>query len=336
MSRSESSPRLTRRWALFLLAATLAAASFSQVVGAETGSTKPDAASGECRVFRVRPQDQIWVVNTRWLGCPTLGDPAWTVWKYDAQTPRWLNSTAAEFYAADSPDVVTAMFVHGNRIDDSRALSEGLAVYFQLVGKFDQEPPVRFVIWSWPSEQIHGQLKDVRAKAARSDVEAYYLARFLAGIQPQVKVGVVGYSFGARIIAGGLHLLGGGQLLGWTVPAGERPQLRVAFWAAAEHDDWLLPGYHHGQALPMADHWFITYNCCDGVLARYRFLDRCGKPEALGYSGLAGRNLLPAELNQRIEEMNVSRIVGDSHELEPYLYCSPIIDRTRAVVLWHG
>jgi hypothetical protein len=194
---------------------------------------------------------------------------------------------------------------------------------------------VRFVIWSWPSEQIHGPLRDVRAKAARSDLDAVYLGRFLAGIQPQVRVGLVGYSYGARIIAGGLHLLGGGQLLGWTVSPGERPQLRVALWAAAEDDDWLVPGRYHGQALGMAEHWLITYNCCDPVLARYHLLQKWVKPVAMGYSGVAGRNLLPADLDARIEEWDVSNLVGSTHDLEPYLYSPAIAGRTRDVVLWH-
>ncbi len=345
MSRLDSPRALPRRALVALAALLLWAWGSPALVGAEAAAAPKSAAAptgGICQTFRVRPQDQVWVVNTRWLGCPdggwknAAGQPAWTLWKYEPLAPRWLNATSAEFYAADSADVVTAVYIHGNRIDNSTALGEGLDVYFQLAGKFDDERPVRFVIWSWPSDQIRGPLRDVRAKAARSDTEAYYLAQFLAGMQPQVKTGLLGYSLGARIIAGGLHLLGGGQLCGWMVPPGERPQMQVAFWAAAEHDNWLLPGYHHGQALGMAGHWFITHNCCDPVLARYRFVEKHGSPAAMGYAGVYGRNLLPAELNARIEEMNVTNLVGGSHDLGRYLYCSPIIDRTRQGVLWHA
>ena len=131
-------------------------------------------ARKESCTFRVREQDEIWVVSTRHLGCPWGGkeEPAWQIWRYEKGW--WQPRTAADFYEGDKAEVVTPIYIHGNRIDHPQACSDGLAVYFQLVGKLDEEPPVRFVIWSWPSSQIKGQLKDVRVKAARSDVDAYY------------------------------------------------------------------------------------------------------------------------------------------------------------------
>lgn len=288
-----------------------------------------------CDVFRVRDQDQVWAVSTRCLGCPVGGNqtPAWTVWRYEKNS--WQNSTSDEFYKTDSPEVVTAFFVHGNRVDDGEALSDGLDIYFQLAGKFEDERPVRFVVWSWPSAQIKGPLKDVRSKAWRSDTDAYYIGRFLAGIDPDVQVGLIGFSYGARIINGGMHLLGGGQMVGQTLPPTERPMIRVALWAPATHNHWLLPGHYHGEALKMGDAWYSTINCCDPALQRYRFLEKCGDPVAQGYSGIYGRNLLPPDINQRIEEVNVSCLVGGTHAMRPYLYSQPIINRTRQYVLWH-
>lgn len=289
----------------------------------------------ECRCFRVREQDEIWVVSTRCLGCPWcgMGTPAFQVWKYEKGW--WQPRTLAEFYASDDPHVVTPFYIHGNRIDHPQACSDGLDVYFQLVGKLDAEPPVRFVIWSWPSSQIKGPLKDVRVKAARADSDAYYLARFLTGINPEVKVGLVGYSFGARIVSGAMHLLGGGTMCGWHVDASSQPRVRVALWAAAEHNHWYLPGNFHDQALAAADAWFITINCCDPVLARYRFLEECSNPVAVGYAGIYGRNLLPPDVNDRVEEVNVTNIVGGTHDMHAYLYSLYIQRRTREYVLWH-
>lgn len=304
---------------------------------AETAAGPQPAKSGAtCQTFRVRPQDQVWAVSTRCLGCPSgnSDEPGWTIWRYDAAGPRWVNATTAEFYAADSADIVTPVYVHGNRIHSSLAFQDGLDVYFQLAGKFDDERTVRFVIWSWPSDQIHGPINDVRTKAARSDAEAFYLARFLGGMKPEVKTGLIGFSFGARIIGGATHLLAGGSLCDWTVPTDQRPQIHVAFWAAAEHDYWLAPGYFHGRAIEAASQWYITRNHCDPVLARYRFIDKCGDPAAMGYSGVSGRNLMPAEWNARLEEADVTNIVGSQHIHDPYLYSLGIMERTRAVVLW--
>ena len=290
-----------------------------------------------CPAFRIRPQDQLWAVSTRKLGCgcEPAQEPAWSVWRYDHGLKQWQLAKTADFYETDSADVVTTFFIHGNRIGHSQAFSDGLDNYFQLVGKSDDEPPVRYVIWSWPSAQIKGPLKDIRSKAWRTDTDGYYLARFLAGMKPEVRTGLVGFSYGARIITGALHLLGGGTLAGQLIPAGERPPIRVALWAAGLHDHWLLPGHYHGQALAMADRWLITYNLCDPALSRYQWIEKCGNPVALGYSGVYGRNLLPKELNDRIEEMNVSCLVGGTHDTPPYIFSLPIQDRTRPYVLWH-
>lgn len=283
-----------------------------------------------CRTFRVRPQDEVWVVSTRHLGCATDGPlPPLQFWRY--ANSWWQPATSTEFFADYPANVVTAFYIHGNQIDHPQACSDGLTVYFQLAGKFDDEPRVRFVIWSWPSSKIKGPLVDVRSKAARSDSEAKYLARFLQQIPGQARIGLVGYSFGARIVSGAMHRIGSEPLLtSDTSPS----RYRVALWAAAEHSDWYLPGRYHGQALAAAGGWFITVNCCDPVLARYGMIDKCGDPSAVGYAGIYGRNLLPAEISSRLEVVNVSNIVGKTHDMPPYLYSLWIQDRTRQYVLW--
>jgi hypothetical protein len=259
--------------------------------------------------------------------------PTFQIWLYERGT--WQPRTEAEFFAADSAEIVTPLYVHGNRLTAGESSSYGLSFYFEFVGKLDDERPARFVIWSWPSDEIKGNLKDVRAKAARSDYDAYYLACFLARMKPEVHVGLLGYSFGARIASGALHLLNGGAICGQMVSAGVHPELRVALWAAAEHNYWYQPAQFHGRAPAAADAWFITINYCDPVLSHYRFLDKCSDPEAVGHSGIYGRNLLPPDVNARIEEVNVSNIVGGTHDWRAYLYSQWIQDRTREYILWH-
>lgn len=286
-----------------------------------------------CTAFRVRAQDQVWVVSSRHLGCASnAATESLQVWQYEKAI--WQPRTVADFYATDAPDVVTTMYIHGNRIDAGQANADGLAVYFQLIGKYDHTRAVRFVIYSWPSDQIKGPLKDVRAKAARADEEAFLVSRFLHRLNPDVPVGIVGYSYGARIILGGLHLLGGGAFCGRATEPGEGQPIRVVLWAAAEHNDWPLPGHAHGQTLGMADQWWITINGCDPALARYHFVDPCSEPVALGYAGLAGG--LPADLARRVQQVNVSHIVGGTHDMSAYLYAPGIAGPTSKVVLWYG
>jgi hypothetical protein len=330
---------LRHRWFLIQLLALLAgvlgvvSSATGETVATKRTCTQPcPEFTSPCAAFRVREQDQIWLISSRHLGCATIAPAeALQVFQYDNGT--WQPKPIAEFYLTDSPDVVTAAYIHGNRIDANQASADGLAVYFQLIGKYDHTRAVRFVIYSWPSDQIKGPLKDVRAKAARADEEAFLLARFLYKMNPDVPVGLIGYSYGARIVLGGLHLLGGGEFCGRATEPGQGQPIRVALWAAAEHNDWPLPGHVHGQALGMADHWFITINPCDPALARYSAVDKCAKPEALGYAGLAGG--LPPDLARRVEFMNVSGIVGGSHDMERYLYSPVIAQRTATVVLWY-
>lgn len=293
----------------------------------------PAAVHTVCPTFRIRPQDEVWLVSTRHLGCPGPFVPTYQMWRYEHGW--WLPRTGGEFFAADSPDVVSLFYIHGNRVESGEAFSEGLEVYFQLVGKFDGERPVRFVIWSWPSSQIHGPLRDVRSKAVLSDNDAWYLGYFLAHLNPHTPVGLVGFSYGARIISGALHTLGGGSMFGQVLPPAPRPPIRVALWIAAVHNHWLIPGQANGNALPLADAWLSTVNCCDPVMARYRWVEKGSNPAALGYAGLAGRNWIPYEWQARFHELDVSHIVGRRHEMRPYLYSPAIQQQTRQYALWY-
>jgi hypothetical protein len=321
-----------RRWP-YSLASLLA--HFAVLLAFLASDSFAGESAGVCTTFRVREQDQVWLVSTRHLGCPGGGkyEPTFQIWRYGQGI--WQPKKEAEFFHEDSAELITPIYVHGNQIDTADASRYGLTFYFELVGKLGAERPARFVIWSWPSDQIRGPLRDVREKAARSDVEAYYLACFLGRMNPEVRVGLLGYSFGARIASGAMQLLGGGSLLGWSVPTATHPHVRVAMWAAAEHNYWYQPGQFHGQALAAAEAWYVTINYCDSILARYRMLDKCSPAEAVGFAGILGRNLLPADVNARIEEVNVSNIVGSNHDWRSYLYSRYIQDRTRDSLLWH-
>ena len=295
----------------------------------------PVAAAGEgvAEAAGVRTQDQVWLISTRHLGCASPhGQPA--VWQWENST--WLPSDAAAFHKDNASWPVTVLYIHGNRIDDNEGASGGLAVYQQIVGARADERPVRFAIWSWPSTKICGPIKDVRSKAWQSDDEAIMLAHFLAPIDnPQARVGIVAFSYGARITGGALHMLGGGELDGYVAPAGERPKFRVAFWAAAAHNNWLLPnsGYRHNMAMSLGEKWLNLINGCDESLWRYERLEKCGNPPSLGYVGLAGRHQLPVDFATRWEEWQVSNLVGTTHNYHPYVYSPWVAQRTAEVVL---
>ena len=304
----------------------------------------------------VRSQDQVWLASTRHISCG-IGEPA--LWQWNAG--QWVASDRQTFHGDNDKYPHTVVYIHGNRVGDDEGASGGLGVYQQVVAAHAGESPVRFVIWSWPATKICGPIKDVRSKAWQSDDEAVMLASFLDGIhkpeaqakdsldgtttpvstlkrQPSessdYRVGFVAFSYGARITGGALQLLAGGTFDGMTIPRRDRPQFRAAFWAPAAHNDWLLPGHRHGEATPIVDKWFSTTNRCDESLWRYERLEKGGNPPALGFEGFSRRGELPAELQQRWEEWEVSNIVGRTHNYQPYVYSQWIAEQTARCVLW--
>ncbi|MFN0018811.1 MAG: hypothetical protein ACKVP0_11175 [Pirellulaceae bacterium] len=282
------------------------------------------------KAFEPRPSDQIWVVNTRSIGCVDNG-LGWSTSRYDAG--YWKSGDDSSFYSSDDQETVTVIYVHGNRMDAAGAEARGLAIYRELFSSHEGGK-VRFVIWSWPSDQIKGPIKDVRSKAYRSDDEAYLLARFLAPIPADRRVGLIGFSYGARIIGGGLHILGGGEMAGRGIEEGKRANFRVVYWAAGVQDDWLLPGNVHGRAMPVGQTWLNIYNSCDSILWRFDKIDKCDSSPGLGYVGLAGgKNYLPAELAERYEDFDAAHLIGGEHRSEPYFFTEEIIRRTREAVL---
>src|SRR5690606_12858955 len=117
------------------------------------------------------------------------------------------------------------------------------------------EFPIRFVIFSWPAEPTRGIAEDARRKAARTNVDGYYLAWLVNRIEPDVPVSFVGHSFGAKITTGALQLLGGGPLAGRTLPekVQQRSSMRAVLLAAAMPSSALAIGRQHGEALEAVD-----------------------------------------------------------------------------------
>src|SRR5689334_18390985 len=55
------------------------------------------AAGSTCPTFRIREQDQVWLVSTRHLGCSGgKWQPALQAWRY--QNGVWQPASLAEFY----------------------------------------------------------------------------------------------------------------------------------------------------------------------------------------------------------------------------------------------
>lgn len=272
----------------------------------------------------------LWLVSTRGSGCGA--QPNLRFWRY-ADSPGWLEATLEEFLAADQPGVPTAIWIHGNRISFCESQTNGLSAYrsfcCQSAGR-----AFRFVVWSWPAEQISGQLEDLKLKANRSDCEGYNLAWLVNRMHPQVPVSLLGYSYGARLASGALHILGGGQVNGRRLDSIQpgRVPMRSVMMAAALDNHWVAPGHRFGQAFNPLDQMLVFVNPADKVLSKYHLLYGWKKgPQALGSTGVAGGL---GEHCPKLSQINVSGSVGSTHDWRLYMESPHLVMRMRPYALF--
>ena len=249
--------------------------------------------------------------------------PSPRVWKFDQAKGAWQTSSVSQFVATDSPEVPTNIFVHGNWVALDDSVRVAYTYYLHQAAYAPSERPLRLVIWSWPSTRARRPLRNVRANYVRTDSDAEYLAWFLGRISPRVRVSLTGYSYGAAIATGALHNLAahGGTLAGQPATRVERVPYRAVLMAAGESDFALAAGHEHELALLQVDGVLNLTNSCDPALKLFRFVDRCARPEALGYRGAAG---LSAEQAAKVRQLDCSGIVGKQHYWKPYV-TSPLL-----------
>jgi hypothetical protein len=278
------------------------------------------------------PPQSVWLVSTR--GAPQYGaldDSLGSLcyWRLTDDC-QWSAADADAFAAADDAAVPTVVYIHGNRTGADDAVADGWHVY-QAVRSQVPDRAFRYVIWSWPADRVGRRNRpDILLKAAYCDAESYYLAAWMARLRPGVKVGLIGHSFGPRIITGAMHLLGGGQVAGYEMPektvaawaAGKRNPVRAVLLAAAEDVDALSPGGVNERALSLLDKALITVNRYDRVLRWYPRMCGRGGPQALGFTGPCA-----VENPEKTELVDVSCTVGRIHDWRRYCAASNVCSR---------
>ncbi len=300
----------------------------SRNASAVTAPEKGHDAGGALLCNGIRIEDEIDVVNTRSICGVGDADFMRRGLKFETYAVRdevgyrrWQRSDLESFLAFD-PSVPTVIFIHGNQITPGDAKCEGLTVYRKLILQDCNAPRIRFVIFSWPSSKVSGLLRDVREKAARTEPAGYHLAWLLDQMPSETPISFLGFSFGARIITGGLHILAGGSLGGSLVLTEHvhphRPPMNVVLMAAASHSYWLAPGQHHGLAMTQVNRMLLINNCEDRAMRYYDLIvPGRGGPQALG---LCGPTRISPEYAKKIINRDVSRYVGSDHELMNYIY----------------
>jgi hypothetical protein len=290
--------RLTQRFAGFLLIfrvflSASSATDLSIIDTTESFVSNPVIATIETPNTSRTCSDRVWVISTRHLTnevCfANLDRPDFRVHELvGPQYEQLLSSSLDEFVTRPSEGRTTVYYVHGNRLTSSDAIARGLDVYRKIISFRCQPSPVDWVMFSWPSEKDGILTHDAREKADRTDAQGLYLAKLLRSqTEPELTAGLIGYSFGARIISGALHATAGGALAGRALP--DEPLRGAAFnvgmIAPAIESNWMAQSGYHQLATQNMNRLILLYNQRDAVLKRYWRLNRIRGSMALGYSG---------------------------------------------------
>lgn len=257
---------------------------------------------------------ELWIVSTRHLGCPCSEGKAaapvagdFDVLRHDCETGWQAADLSQLLYDAD-PSLVTAVYVHGNRIEPDEVEAGAWQAFEGLT--CGAGPRTRVVYWSWPSDKVPGQLRDVRYKMWRADCDAHYLASFLAQRQAAGRLVLVGYSFGARVVSGALQL----QAEQGTPPDGFYGSPSVVLMAPAIERWSLARDGQFGLAGSQVAELLLLYNSRDPVLKRFGLTAPRCRPEALGYVGLCDLDIGGA----LVEQWDVRDLIGRVHQVRHY------------------
>jgi hypothetical protein len=308
---------------------TAVVASAAKATNKTKSSSTPFCAGG----LTLREGDQLWMVSCRGMGCRRPSQFVGNL-KYSVYTPElgWQPSTRNAFFANRVPQVQTTFFAHGNQIDNSEAQRVAINVYRSLADAAPPDQSLHFVLWSWPSERTSGGLlADVRTKAQRTPAAGYYLGWLVDQFPADSRITLIGYSFGARIVTGALHLVGGGRLAGDLLldPKKQRKPVGAILMAAAVDDTWLRPGMPHGLATTQVDRLLFINNSADSALRHYHLLyglrhtaDAMGTYGPAGYAGGAFV----------IDKFDAACIVGKEHDWKLYFGSPTIMRRMQPAV----
>lgn len=297
---------------------------------AASASQAPGFATAPVRRQREQQQDRIFLINTRAIGTRCESDAMCSGLACEAHTGHagatgWESLSWEQLSAELAKPTPTIIYIHGNRVDCGYSKSRGLAIYRSIAGRREDDGPIRFIIWSWPSSQIRGQVRDYQVKAARTKQVGWQLAWAIDQLPVETPIAVIGYSYGARVASGALHLLAGGRLGSLELnerlhPA--RPPIRAAFVAAALDANWIRPGGYHGRALEQVDELLLVNNHLDPAMRFYHLAMESGA-RPLGYGGTRGLG----QFADRVRSVDVTGAVGRHHAIEEYLASSSRVTR---------
>jgi hypothetical protein len=286
---------------------------------------------------------EVWEISSRHLAdrfrCINPLNPGLRAKRHSPS--GWQTQTLDDALINDGRLVI--IYVHGNFMDNSNALDRALILNKYLSQR--SHNPYRLLMLSWPSAREPHPLRDVYENAQSAECQALFVGWLLDKLQDHPNVSLLGFSFGARAVTGGLHLNAGGTIPGFQyqrIPTKTltEDKYRVALIAPALDRDWLSPSGKHSHALENVAGLVNLYNSRDPILRRFRFIDRLSRPVAAGFAGFVGlqglegvsnpRATEPLESTKKIRQFDCGSGIGTTHSEKSYYaqcpYFNALID----------
>lgn len=183
--------------------------------------------------FNPRPEDEVWLISTRNIqsvNAPVSNDQF--VCKH-IQGTGWNQVPLQQLIDVQNrnPARSTVVFLHGNRTPEYWARRRGKQAYQVLFGSNPCKlPPVRFVIWSWPSDPLPQPLQDFQKKMERSALDGLLFGQFLSQLDQRQPLKLVTYSLGTQVAFSGIETV--------TADTGSCPSIDMIAMAPVTHCEW--------------------------------------------------------------------------------------------------
>jgi len=255
----------------------------------------------------------------------------------------WHRTNVEDALPTGGTGMLTIIYVHGNFMERNNARERVRIIdrYF----KAQTDRPYRLLMLSWPSQREKKPLRDVFSNAESAECQSLYVAWMLQRLRDEPQVSLLGFSFGAKAVTGGLHLDAGGVIPCYSVsPQANRDaslNYRLGLVAPAIDRHWIEKRGRHHLALTHVDSMINLYNSRDPILRRYRFLDRFSRPIAAGFAGFAGfealfdpRVTLPFVGQARIRQYDCGSVIGTTHSEKSYYGECPYFRTMIQHLLW--
>lgn len=282
------------------------------------GSLDPGAVS--VQLPELWPAPGYWIVSTEaspqtFDSTPPVFCPRVT--RFD-DCVGFRRSNLPELSQSIIPGIPVCIVVHGSFMDAPSVYPESRSSWNWLKnGRPDR--PFQMIYFSWPSDESLTALigVDVLILGSRASRNGLYLASLIQHLPPECPVSLVGHSYGTRVIASALHLIGGGVVEGYRHPSAcagcSGRRIRSVLTASAIDHDWLNPGQEFGRALSCTECLLNLKNNKDAVLCLYP-LRRIGSSRALGKTGFTPKDRWKLQgWSAKVVDLDVSEEIGCSH-----------------------